>query len=291
VTLPPAPATACRLHPRVRQHLDALVAACTREGHPPVSVALFGSSARGDFSEATSDVDLVVVLADGASREDRRRVRDVLTRLEVAHGFRPATTTGGLLARFLDRAGGNALSGFVCTRGELLAGDVATVLGLRPIEAALVDRIVWASIVASAVTAWGEDLVPRVPVPPVRRLDVLKALVGFTGQLLLSAAALPVLPDATRYALGALKRSVHSCYYCHHHRSAPLEVEVAFLRGRGADGVLADLLALRRAYRPSPGFVLRCVPAVLRLHLRTLREGRFTRDPPERAAASRVDAG
>jgi hypothetical protein len=58
--------------------------------------------------------------------------------------------------------------------------------------------------------------------PPLRRLDVFKTLFGFTtGLILLSAAAFPVLPDATRYAMGALKHSQHSCYFCYHLKTAP----------------------------------------------------------------------
>jgi hypothetical protein len=45
-------------------------------------------------------------------------------------------------------------------------------------------------------------------VPFVRRLDVFKALLAFSSQVLLSAVTFPVLPDATKYAMGALKHSL-----------------------------------------------------------------------------------
>jgi hypothetical protein len=40
------------------------------------------------------------------------------------------------------------------------------------------------------------------------------------------------------------------------------------------------LLNQRQNYRRSFGFVLRCVPLILRLHLRTAREVRFPRAVP-----------
>jgi hypothetical protein len=152
-------------------------------------------------------------------------------------------------------------------------------LDLRPLETLFVDRIVFASIVASAVTVFGEDLLPRVAVPAVRRLDVFKALFAFSSQVLLSAVTFPVLLDATRYAMGTLKHSLHSCYFCYHRQTAALEVEVDFFcRRLGASQTLVDLLALRHEYRRSFAFVIGCLPALVRLHLRTARDNRFPRD-------------
>jgi hypothetical protein len=222
-------------------------------------------------------VDLIIVVADDASRERRRRLGEDVARLETLHGLRPATTraTGALRAR-IERAMGHGFSCFVCTRSDLLSGDVARVLELRPLEAPFVDRIVFAGIVAAAVTVWGEDLLPQVPVPSVRRLDVFKAFFGFASQVLLSALTYPVLPDATKYAMGALKHSLHSCYFCYHGRSADLEDEVDFFRPRLRESqALVDLLALRGRYRRSFAFVIRCLPALARLHLRTARDNRF----------------
>ncbi|WP_420128419.1 nucleotidyltransferase domain-containing protein [Longimicrobium sp.] len=273
------PASAPRFPARVQAYLDAVVAGCRAGRHPLVSVAVFGSAARGGFSQQVSDVDLIVVLADGATDEARAEVHRLVARLEEAHGFRPRDgRRKSALEKFIDRAAGNALSCFVCTAGDLLSGSVARVLGLRPHEALLVDRIVFASIIASAVTAWGEDLLPRVPVPPIRRLDVYKALLGLHGQLVLINASYALLPGATRHAMAALKHSLHNCFFVYEMRAETLEHEVAFFRARlGGGDVLDELLSLRGHYRDDRGFVLRCIPTVLRLHRMTARENRFPR--------------
>src|SRR4029077_8016508 len=93
-------------------------------------------------------------------------------------------------------------------------------------------RIVLASIVATAATAWGEDLLPRVLVPPVRRLDVFKALFAFSCQIVLIVQTFAALPDATKYAMGTLKHSLHSCFFCYHRRTEDLEMEVEFFDRR-----------------------------------------------------------
>jgi predicted nucleotidyltransferase len=266
-----------QLPARVQTYIEALVRTCAQDRAPLVSVVLFGSAAKGGFSDDVSDVDLIIVVSDAASRAMRHRLGEEVTQLETLHGLRPTTTPspGSLRAR-IERAVGHGASCFVCTRSDLISGDVTRVLDLRPWEAPFVDRIVFASIVASATTVWGEDLLPRVPVPPVRRLDVFKALFGFSSQVFLSAMTFPVLPDATKYAMGALKHSLHSCYFCYHGRTAALDEEVDFFHRRlGASQTLVDLLALRGEYRRSFAFVIGCLPALARLHLRTARDNRF----------------
>jgi len=117
-----------------------------------------------------------------------------------------------------------------------------------------------------------------VPLPSLRRLDVFKSLFRSTSFLLFCAAAFPVLPDATKYAMSTFKHSLQSCYFCYHFKTASLEEEVAFFNPRlGQLRVLSDLLDLRQEYRRSFAFVLRCVPALFWLHLRTARENRFPR--------------
>jgi len=259
---------------RVQTYTEALVRTCAQDRTPLVSVVLFGSAAKGGFSGDVSDVDVIIVVSDDASRAKRLQLGEDVARLETLHGLRPATTysRGGIRAR-IERAVGHGISCFVCTRSDLISGDVARVLDLRPWEAPFVDRIVFASIVASAVTIWGEDLLPRVPVPSIRRRDVFKALFGFSSQVVLSAVTFPVLPDATKYAMGVLKHSLHSCFFCYQQRTTTLEEEVAFFDRRlGASRTLMELLSLRRQYRRSFAFVIRCLPTLARLHLRTARD-------------------
>jgi predicted nucleotidyltransferase len=271
-------ASGAHLPVRVQTYIETLVQTCAQDRAQLVSVVLFGSAAKGGFSGDVSDVDVIIVVSDDASRATRRRLGDDVARLETLHELRPATTQSpGVLRARIERAVGHGFSCFVCTRRDLISGDVARVLDLRPWEAPFVDRIVFASIVASAMTVWGEDLLPRVPVPSVRSLDVFKALFGFSGQVLLSAVTFPVLPDATKYAMGALKHSLHSCFFCYHQRTTTLEDEVAFFNRRlGASRTLTELLSLRRQYRPSFAFVIRCLPTLARLHLRTARDNPFT---------------
>ena len=271
--------TGCRrkMANRVQQYLDAVAQLHAGGVISLVSVILFGSAASGAFSES-SDVDLIIVIPDDISPEDTRFLRRAVTDLEIMHGLRLPERTRNPLEMFADHAGGHAHSCFFCTRSDLISGDVARIVGLRPTEEMFLERTFLASVIVSAKTVWGEDLLSLVPLPSLRRLDVFKALFRQSGLALFSAAAFPVLSDATKYAMGALKHSLHSCYFCYHLRTAPLEEEVAFFHSRlGGSWTLLELLKLRQEYRRSFEFVLRCVPILFRLHLRTVSDNRFPR--------------
>ena len=263
---------------RVQQYLDAVAQLHADGGISLVSVILFGSAASGAFSES-SDVDLIIVIPDETTQEDRRLLRGAVTDLEIRHGLRsPESRPKNPLEIFAEHAGGHAHSCFFCTRDDLISGDVARVFGLRAAEEMFLERMFLASVIVSARTVWGEELLSLVPLPSLRQLDVFKALFRLTGLVLFSAAAYPVLFDATRYAMGALKHSLHSCYFCYHLRTVSIDEEVAFFNSRlGRNRTLLELLNQRQEYHRSFAFVLRCVPILFRLHLRTVWDNRFPR--------------
>jgi len=265
---------------RVSSYVEAVADAGTRMGCDLVSVILFGSAATGGFSETASDLDLILVVHDAATRDERRQLSGEVERLEVLYGFRvPRIHPQSGLERIIDRLTATVHSFFICTRQDLLSGRVGRILDLRRPQAVFVDRVVMASIIGSAVTVWGEDLLPHVPLLAIRRLDVFKAFHGLFAQMVLFLAVYPVLPNATKYATGALKRSVHSCFFCYHGDAAPLPQEVDFFQRRiGPGGALQQLLDLRREYTHSFGFVARCLPLLIRLHLHTAWDNQFPRE-------------
>jgi hypothetical protein len=242
-------------------------------------VVLFGSSAVGGYSARISDVDLLIVLRDGATREHRRLICEAISDVEQRCGIaKPGSHQRSVLQAFADRVTANVRAFFVCTRSDLLSGDPARVLDIPRVQAVFVDRVAIPSIVSSGITVWGEDLLARVELLPIRRLDVAKAFFGLFNQVLFTAMVYPLLSGATKYAMDALKRSVHNCHFCYQLRSAPLTDEVAFFAQRhGPSSTLSHLLSLRAEYRTSFSFVLACLPAIARLHLRTAADNNFPR--------------
>src|SRR5712692_5355511 len=85
-------ASGAPLPTRVQTYIEALVQTCAQDRIPLVSVVLFGSAAKGGFSGDVSDVDLILVVPNDASRANRRRLGEEVARLETLHGLRFATT-------------------------------------------------------------------------------------------------------------------------------------------------------------------------------------------------------
>lgn len=281
--------------PPIESYLAEIVAEYGTPGGPLVSLILFGSAAIGGYAAQHSDIDLLLVLNDPVDGAVRGRVHDRVAELEARYGFaKPRASRGGLaraLEKVADRVTANVRAFFVCTRADLLSGSPGRILDLRPAQARFVDRVAIPSIVGSGRTVWGEHLLDRVPLLPIRRLDVAKAFFGLFNQVLFCVAVYPLLPGATKYAMDALKRSVHNCYFCFNACPASLVTEVAFFEARyGSSRALSRLLALRQDYSPSVRFVLSCLPALVRLHWRTGRDLQFPRalrrdEPPGNVGA------
>jgi predicted nucleotidyltransferase len=269
-----------QLAPRVQAYLAAITEVFYTSENALASVILFGSATVGGDSPA-SDVDLVFVLNDDATSDARIRLRDRVIGLEISHGLREPPRRKGALEAIADVLTKNDSSFFICTRADLLSGLPGRILNLPPAQALFVDRIVIPGILATAVTFQGEELLADVPVEPIRRFDVFKAFFGLFCQIVMSVGIFPFVPGATRYAMTSLKHSVRNCYFCYKATHASLEDEIEFLQKRsGPHPALDQLLALRRAYASSFGFVVRCMPALVRLHWRTALDNRFPHQLP-----------
>jgi predicted nucleotidyltransferase len=180
---------------RFQAYVDAIVRTCADGGRALVSVVLFGSAAIGGWVETVSDVDLILVVPDTVADEDMDRLRSEVERVEILHRVRSHSAHGQpALERFLDRVTAHDRTFFICTRGDLLSGNIGRILRIHPSQAIFVDRIVLANFVASGITVWGEAILPLVPVAPIRRFDVFKALFGLFPMALVSAAIFPYTP-------------------------------------------------------------------------------------------------
>ncbi len=265
---------------RVQAYIDTIIHACADGGRALVSVVLFGSAAIGGWVETVSDVDLILVVPDNATDEDMDRLRSEIERIELLHRLRSHSAHGQpALQKFLNRVTAHDRTFFICTRGDLLSGNIGRILRVHPLQAIFVDRIVLANFVASGITVWGEAMLPLIQLAPIRRFDVFKALFSLFPTVLLCAAIFPLYPGMTKYAMGVLKSSVHNCFFCYELRRSSLEEEISFFEHRlGSNRTLIQLLDLRREYRNSFTFVACCIPTLVRLHWRTSIDNRFPRE-------------
>jgi len=278
----PAPASSLRaglqeLPPKVRAYVEDVIALVEARPGTCASILLYGSSAIGGYSSAVSDVDVMLVLHDDAPSGLRQTLKRELLELEVRHGFLDRDFwkrgRGRLVA---DKALGVFISHFICPRRAFLAGDASGIFHVNALAGALTSRIIFANILASSMTVWGEDLGPRVQAPPVTRADVLKALASLAPILALAVLGLPFSRGATKYAMASLKKGLHACYFCYGQPPMPISGKVRFFSERYPRlAGLGMLLQLREEYRPWARFTLWCAWALPYLHYRAARDNRF----------------
>ena len=264
---------------RARDYVDEVIELAAGRDDGVASVVVFGSVVKGRFTPGTSDVDVIVVLADDALRGRRKELDGRLAALELKHGLRERLRSKAeVVYQMVDRMCGLFLSHFVCYKRDLLAGNSARAFGVNPLAdlTLLSTRIGFAGIVTSAKTVWGEDLLIEVRIPPITRWHLLMNCLAYLSLNALALFTFPVLPNATRYAMMALKGALHGCYFCYNLKSATIELEVDFFTEKlGGPTTLAALLSLRQVYRSDFRFVGRCFSTITRLYTMTAGENRF----------------
>lgn len=264
----------------IRDYLDAVRQTADRRRQDIVSIWIFGSASIGGFSSAVSDVDLMIVLADDVTQDMKSDIRCEFEALECKHGLR-ACPNGRLehLSAVCDQKIGGFKSLTLCYRRDLLAGNVSAVFEANAL-AELVNNTThlfcFASIVNSAQTIWGDDLVPRIPIPAITKKHFFKTLIVHLLRNACAFLGYPILPNGTKYSTAILKGFLHDCYFIYKAKGAPIEEEINFFRTKiGESKVFAQLLSLRGTYRPSPEFIIRCFRVMARLYTVTLRDNTF----------------
>ena len=262
----------------VRDYLDAVFEFADQKSPEIVSIMIFGSAAKGGFSPV-SDVDLFVVLADEIPRKEKKRLEHDLAELELEYKLRtrPKSKTEYILT-LVDRLAAQFKSQFICYKRDFISGNSAAVAGINPVLESLFlsTRIAFADDVMSAKTVWGEELLSQVRVPRVTREHLVKNCLGFLAFNSGALAVFPVVPNATKYSMSALKWMLHACHFCVNLKSSTIEEAVELFQAEiDRDAELMELLSLRRQYRPSLRFVKGCFGTILKLYSATVKQAVF----------------
>ena len=263
---------------KVRVYVDEVLKIANERSLEIVSISLFGSVAKGGFSQSVSDVDLIVALADKVPPKAKELISSDLTELELKHRLRerPKSKTEFVYSQ-IDRMAGQFKSHFVCYERDLLSGNSSAVFGWHPFaEPIFSTRIGFANIVTSAKTIWGKDLLKQAHVQPIRKWHLTNNCLSFLSLNALAFLAFPILPNATKYSMSVLKWMIHNCHFCYTLKAATIEEGVEFFRNKlEHDRALLELLSLRQEYRPSLKFVKDCFRMLVHLYAVTARENRF----------------
>jgi len=113
-------------------------------------------------------------------------------------------------------------------------------------------------VIVSAKTVWGEELLSLIHLPPIRRVDVFKALFGLLLDPV-SVVAFPVLYDATSTD-GCAQALATQLLFLLSPEDGSLNEEVEFFNSRRAKQDTAGLVETAAKVPPVIRFVLCCVP-------------------------------
>jgi predicted nucleotidyltransferase len=230
-----------------------------------ISVVIFGSFAKGGFSER-SDVDLLVVVSDDCHQETIGQLKTVLERQAAMFGF--GQTSKSFVDRFLSALmsqTGIFESSFVTRRSDFLRSDFTKIFSTNKILTSLIapKDIVIASMLSHARTVFGEDLlVARTPVTigsgQLLRSLVMNSLLA-VGALLIS----PLTDKSTDLSLEAVKWSLFSTYYLAYGDSPGINrIAERFISSGILPGLMRKMLALRESGASDEPFLLMAPIAV-----------------------------
>jgi predicted nucleotidyltransferase len=230
-----------------------------------VSVLIFGSFAKGGFSER-SDVDLLVVVSDDCRQETIGQLESVLERQAAGFGF--GRTSKSVVDKFLSALmsqTGIFESGFVTRRSDFLRSDFTKIFSTNKILTSLIapKDIVIAGMLSRARTVFGEDLlVVRTPVAigsgQLLRSLVMNSLLA-VGALLIS----PLTDKSTDLSLEAVKWSLFSTYYLAYGDSPGIDrIAERFISSGILPGVMRRMLSLRESRASDNRFLVMAPIAV-----------------------------
>ncbi len=267
------------LSQKTKTYIEKTVQLCTENNVDLVSLIVFGSILKGGFLDEVSDVDMILVIADETPKKTMRKLRKDLMKLEFSYGFRKKSKSiMDVVFKTAEHITGMFISHFMCYRKEFVAAKFTKVFNVNPVLAFLLapTNIVWASTMASAQTIVGKNLLKIVPLPPITKKDVLKSNIMNSFLSLAACFAYPFHPDATKFAMEALKWSLLTCYFCYEKKTSSIEDIIKYFQDHSFnDPLFEEMLSLREKYKKSflftakSGRVMRC------LHRMTIKENQF----------------
>jgi len=264
------------LTPKARNYIVESIGLFLKNKINLLSVIIFGSAIRGEYHQDLSDVDMIFVINDDTTKKAKNKIGKELNELEYKLIFRKRNASIVDAAyKLAEDMTGMYLSHFVCYRKDFLDEKFSKVFNLNLFLCKIFapTDVVWASIIKSAKTLWGENLLDKASLSEVTRHQIRKSrwmnLVLCIGALL----TYPLHSDATKYAMEAVKWSLQTCYLCYTLKPASTEEAVSFFNQNNyRNPIFKELLELRRNYQKSLSFVRKSFRAVAYLHKKTLKE-------------------
>lgn len=267
------------LTPKARNYIGEAIGLILKNKIDLLSLIIFGSAVKGEYQPDLSDVDTIFVISDKTSKEDKIRINKELDELEYKHSFRKKN--GSVVDAVYKRAEditGMYISHFVCYRKEFLSAKFSKVFNVNLLLCKIFapTDVVWASVIKSATTLWGENLLEKVSLSYVTKNQIRKSRMMNLALCVSAFLSYIIHPDATKYAMESVKWSLQTCYFGYTLEPVTTKKAILFFENEGyKNTTLNELLELRNKYRKSFRFIRGSFKVIRDLHNKTIRENTF----------------
>jgi len=263
------------IDPKVREHVQQVIqTSVTICGVHLRSVVLFGSAARGQFSEGVSDVDLILVVSDDTPNQVVRKLDTELERFEATKG--PMKHRSHFLKVFAYKT---ALfrSHFVVKDGALRsldtrrlfnqAGGFSLPLGRLLFSLAPAD-LVLRNVLRGAVVVHGENVISSLRLPDPTYSSIVQSFLVSFALSLFGALTSVLFADGTMFSLESLKWFLLDLQSHHNNRPSGVLDAVRFAEALHPSPILSQFTNLRQHYARSVSFSVLCPVYLILLFLR-----------------------
>lgn len=138
-----------------QNYLNSLSSKLNKEN--VVSIFLFGSVVSGETT-SISDIDLIIVLDSGVSKQEIKNVKQLCSHLAKTH-IEAGTDTPLLFEYYLERSTGMFRSGFVSTEDAVKSGNFPEIFGTSPFASIIAPwRTVLFTTFAESVCIYGSQI-------------------------------------------------------------------------------------------------------------------------------------
>ncbi|MGQ9723210.1 MAG: nucleotidyltransferase domain-containing protein [Candidatus Jordarchaeum sp.] len=238
-----------------------------------VALYIFGSMVDGEGCDI-SDLDLLVVLDDGVTSGQIKRINGLLESLAIKYELvsRDSSFIGGVL-RVIEKDTGMFISHFVSRKRDVEGGSFSQVFSTNRLMSKLLSpsSIVFGSVLSRAKKIYGEDVLSKTVLSKPTVLTLIKSLAMNLCLSLFSLVLYPLTSKATMYEMEAAKWSVLASYYFLKKKNPGLIPAIKFLTNlKLPETFFKRLLQLRSNYQKDIFFGLVTPFYVLKTHFKAL---------------------
>jgi len=229
-----------------------------------ISIIHFGSK---NFTKI-SDVDLIIVV-NGIENNEIKEIRRKLKLIEIKYGFRSITKSLiGNILNLIEEDTGMFCSNFVCNRQDLIEGKFSKIFHTNRFLTYLLipTNIVFLNIFSSYKIIYGEEINHLLPQFDINYFQYIKSILMCFILSIISILLLFVSKDATKYAMEAVKWSLHNTYFYHNRNSMTTEELISLFIDKGFKHLIR-LQQLRMNYKKDVFFNLLSLFLVVKIHM------------------------